>query len=325
MVPWNRLLCSPSDIILAHTRATEVERYEEIPAHSYTIAEHESLATIPTPATSGGLNPIAAVIVALWDSLTAARAMSSGFHFLYQDSQNDYFLAQNLMWAGGIGIGIAIAVCLTRGSRLLVGGISSLVMSGLLLSLLLLGASAGDSDVSIFGFRPSPTQFLVAIAVLTLLSGLLGTAGGKAMRDHQSLAGPILGVRGRHWFWLWLAVYAWVAVLPTGIYYLWLETISTVYVLIHPSLWLAEAWTEGWTLTFGFAGFAATIYGVQISIFNVSAACSSEVRTRKRVLQFLLGTLILVGPVANILFRIAIHTLKHLPDGITTNPWWILR
>jgi hypothetical protein len=122
-----------------------------------------------------------------------------------------------------------------------------------------------------------------------------------------------------------LAVYAWVAILPTGIYYFWLEIISSGYVLIHPSLWLSEAWTEGWTLTFGFAGYAATIYGVQISIFNVSAACSSEVRTRKRVLQFLLGTLILAGPVANILFRIAIHSLKHLPDGITTNPWWILR
>jgi len=234
-------------------------------------------------------------------------------------------LAQNLMWTVGIGIGIAIAVCLARSSAVLVGGISSLLMSGLLLSLLLLGAGEGESDVSIWGFRPSPSQFLVAIAALTLMSGLLGTVGGKAMRDDESLAGPILGIRGGHWFWLWLPVYAWVAILPTGIYYLWLEIISSGYVLIHPSLWFDEAWTEGWTITFGIAGFAALMYGVQISIFNVSAVCSFEVRTRKRVLQFLLGTLILAGPVANILFRIAIHSLKHLPDGITTNPWWILR
>ena len=297
----------------------------EIPAHVYMVAESEPQAGVSIPAPPRGLNPIAAVLVAMWYSLTAAGAMSSGFHFLYEHGQNDYFLAQNLMWTVGIGIGIAIAVCLSRSSRWMVGGVSAVLMSALLLSLLFLGAGDGASEVSIFGFRPSPAQFLVAIAALTLLSGLLGTAGGKAMRDDESLAGPILGIRGGHWFWLWLAVYAWVAILPTGIYYFWLEIISSGYVLIHPSLWLSEAWTEGWTLTFGFAGFAATIYGVQISVFNVSAACSSEVRTRKRVVQFLLGTLILAGPVANILFRIAIHSLKHLPDGITTNPWWILR
>jgi hypothetical protein len=297
----------------------------EIPANVYMVAESEPQAGVSIPARPHGLNPIAAVLVAMWYSLTAAGAMSSGFHFLYEHSPNDYFLAQNLMWTVGIGIGIAVAVCLARSSAVLVGGISSLLMAGLLLSLLLLGAGEGESDVSIWGFRPSPTQFLVAIAALTLLSGLLGTVAGKAMRDDESLAGPILGIRGGHWFWLWLPIYAWVAILPTGIYYLWLEIISSGYVVIHPSLWFDEAWTEGWTITFGIAGFAALMYGVQISIFNVSAACSSEVRTRKRVLQFLLGTLILAGPVANILFRIAIHSLKHLPDGITTNPWWILR
>jgi len=297
----------------------------EIPANVYMVAESEPRVGVSIPAPPLGLNPIAAVLVATWYSLTAAGAMSSGFHFLYEHSPNDYFLAQNLMWTVGIGVGIAIAVCLARSSAVLVGGISSLLMSGLLLSLLLLGAGEGESDVSIWGFRQSPTQFLMAIAALTLLSGLLGTVGGKAMRDDESLAGPILGIRGGHWFWLWLPVYAWVAILPTGIYYLWLEIISSGYVLIHPSLWFDEAWTEGWTITFGIAGFAALMYGVQISIFNVSAARSSEVRTRKRVLHFLLGTLILAGPVANILFRIAIHSLKHLPDGITANPWWILR
>ncbi len=201
----------------------------EIPAPLYMVAESELETGVSTPALPRGLNPIAAVFVALWYSLTAAGAMSSGFHFLYEHSQNDYFLAQNLMWTVGIGIGIAIAVCLARSSHLLVGGISSLLMSGLLLSLLLLGAGNGNSEVSLFGFRPSQTQFLVAIAVLMLLSGLLGTASGKAMRDDESLAGPILGIRGGHWFWLWLAVYAWVAIFPTGIYYLWLEIISSGY------------------------------------------------------------------------------------------------
>lgn len=302
-----------------------MEPYDEVHAQTYTVAEAESAPTVHTPSGSDGLSPVSAVFVAFWYSLIAAGAMSSGFAFLYRGSEHDYYLAQNLMWTVGIGMGVAIAVCLARNSRVWVGSISSLVMSGLLLCLLLAGAGEGASDVSLFGFRPSANQFLAGIAALTLLSGLLGTLGGTAIRKDGSLASPILGIRRRHWFWLWLAVYAWVAVLPTGIYYLWLEIISSGYVLIHPRLWFDEAWTEGWTLTFGIAGFAALMYGVQISILNVSAGCSSDVRTTKRVLQFLLGTLILAGPVANILFRIAIHSLEHLPDGITSNPWWILR
>ena len=151
----------------------------EIPANVYMVAESEPQVGVSIPARPQGLNPIAAVLVAMWYSLTAAGAMSSGFHFLYEHGQNDYFLAQNLMWTIGIGIGIAIAVCLARSSAVLVGGISSLLMSGLLLSLLLLGGGEGDSEVSIWGFRPSPTQFLLAIAALTLLSGLSGPSAER--------------------------------------------------------------------------------------------------------------------------------------------------
>ena len=297
----------------------------EVPAFECATDEFGTRASVSAPSNTDGLNPTIAILVALWYSFTAAAAMSRGFAFLYERGQNDYYLAQNLMWTAGIGIGIALAVSLVRNSHFTVGAISSVIMLGLLLSLLLLGPSNEVADVSLFGFRPSGNQFLIGIAILTLISGLLGTVAGSALRADESLADPLLGIRHHHWFWLWLALYAWVVILPTGVYYLWLEVISTGYVLIHPSLWFNDAWTEGWTLTFGFAGFAAAFYGIDLSIRNVSAKCSSNVRTRKRVLLFLLGTLILAGPVANVLFRIAISSLQHLPDGITANPWWILR
>ena len=297
----------------------------EIQALECSTNEFGARASVSAPSNTDGLHPTIAILVALWYSLTAAGAMSTGFAFLYEGSQNDYYLAQNLMWTAGIGIGIAVAVCLARNAHFIVGATSSVIMSGLLLSLLLLIPNDEMTTVSLFGYRPSGPQFLVGIAILTLLSGLLGTAAGKALRSDESLASPLLGIRHRHWFWLWLALYAWVAILPTGVYYLWLEVISSGYVLIHPSLWFNDAWTEGWTLSFGFAGFGAAFYGINMSIQNVSSTGNSNVRTRKRVLKFLLGTLIMAGPVANILFRVAIHSLKHLPDGITANPWWILR
>lgn len=298
---------------------------DEIQAFDSAIDESGTGAITIADLSTDGIHPAIAILIALWYSLIAAAAMSSGFAFLYKNSENDYFLARNLMWTAGIGIGIAIAVCLTRSSRLIVGVVSSVIMSGLLLSLLYLIPGDEESEVSLFGYSPSLVQFLVGIAALTFLVGLLGTAAGKAIRADASQASSLLGIRHRHWFWLWLGLYAWVAILPTAVYYFWLEIISSGYVLIHPSLWFSDAWTEGWTLTFGFAGLAATVYGIDLSLQSVSATRSLNVRPRKRVLQFLLGTLILAGPVANILFHLAISSLQHLPDGITQNPWWILR
>jgi len=162
--------------------------------------------------------------------------------------------------------------------------------------------------------------------VLTMISGLAGTAVGISARNNESYEGTLLlDIRSRHWFWLWLAFYAWVVEIPTGIYYVWLEVISTGYVLIHPSLWFHDAWTEGWTVSFGIAGVTALVYGINMSIESVSVWGRANMRSGKRVFRFLLGTLIMAGPVANFLFLIAIHSLKHLPDGITQNPWWILR
>ena len=289
-----------------------------------TIDEPEGNGSVAMDSPSDGVHPATALVIALWYSFTASSAMSKGFHFIYEHGQNDYYLAQNLMWIAGIGIGVGLAVYLSRSSRLAVGAISSVIMSGLLLLLIVWVPSDDASGVSLFGFIPSATQFVTAIAVLTLASGLIGTAVGISARTDESLERLLLGIRHRHWFWLWLAFYAWVAIVPTGIYYVWLELISTGYVLIHPSLWFSDAWTEGWTITFGIAGFAAVLYGVNTSIESVSAKCSANMRTRRRVLQFLIGTLIMAGPVANILFLIAISSLKHLPDGITPNPWWIL-
>jgi hypothetical protein len=272
-----------------------------------------------------GLHPVAAVGMALWYALAAGGAMSTGFAYLYEHSKNDYSLTQNSMWIVGMGIGIALTACLARNSRWTVGAVSASIMSCMLLSLLFFIPSDQPGQVSVLRFTPSASNFMVGVAILTLLSGLLGTSLGIAMRADESFANAILGIRHRHWFWLWLPLYAWVAIFPTAIYYVWLEVISTGYVLIHPSLWFDEAWTEGWTITFGFAGFAALVYGIGLSLDSVSSARSTNVRTRTRVFRFLLGTLVMVGPVANVLFRIAIHSLKHLPDGITANPWWVLR
>ena len=300
------------------TESGDAERVTEL---GTTLFEEED-SFIPT---LDGVHPIVAIVIGLWYSLIAAGAMSSGFAYLHKGSEGSYWLVQTLMWTVGIGIGVSFGVCLSRSLQRAVGIVCSLALSAILMSLLLLHPSDDDYDLSLSGHRLSVTQILFGIAFATLFFGLVGTSAGKAVRADKVFHESLLGIRRVHWWWLWIALYCWVAIVPTAAYYFWLEIISTGYVLIHPKLWFSDAWTEGWTLTFGLGGIWASLYGIGTSVEMVSARASGGTRTTKRVLMFLLGTLILVGPVANILFRFAINSLEHLPDGISANPWWILR
>jgi hypothetical protein len=153
------------------------------------------------PAVDGqGLNPVAAILLALWYSLAAAGAMSMGFGYLHQGSPDSYLLVQNFMWCAGIGIGVAFGVCLARSHRRTVGAVSSAVLSALLLCLLFLNLDGQASDIHIFNFRPSIAEFVIATAALTLLCGLLGTALGKEARGERDIADALLAVRLRHWY-----------------------------------------------------------------------------------------------------------------------------
>ena len=289
------------------------------------VARLDPSGSIQTLATPQGLNPIAAIFVALWYSFACSAAMSSGFGHIPGVSKHGHNLAKDVMCAFGFGLGIGIGTYSARNLRIWVGSICSVLISGLLLLPVLFSWSNGASDVSLLGFRPSEIQLESVIAALALLLGFIGTATGKAVNGHEFLGNATLGIRRGHWLWLWMAVWAWVYMLPLSIYYVWLEIVSTAFSLIHPSLLFNEVWTEGRTFTFGVLGFFAMIHGIKISILNVSAGYSSHVPIRKRVLRFLLGTLVFTGAMAGFFFVFAIDTLRELPNGITSNPWWILR
>lgn len=284
-----------------------------------------SAVEIAVASSTDGVHPFIAVIIGLWYSLIAAAGMSSGFRYLVDENVEPYWVLQSLMWIIGIGIGIGLGVSLSRTRQLFVGVACSILMSGLILSLLFFLHPDDYNPLYIFGQSLTVTQVIPGNACAVLLLGLIGTFVGRTVRADAVFSESLLGIRHGHWWWLWIAVFAWASILPTGLYYFWLEIVSTFYVLIHPSLWFNDAWTEGWTLTFGVFGTAAVLYGVGMSFENLSAKASSGKSTLKRVLLFWLGTFILAGgPVANVFYRLAIHTLKHLPDGITANPWWVL-
>jgi hypothetical protein len=270
-----------------------------------------------------GLHPIAAVALAIWYGITAAGAMGVGFHYLHPDTPGAYFLVTDMLGAVGFSLGILLAVLLTKTRPVGVGVASSFLAAGALVSLLLYPPIHDRAPSPILGFTPSIGQFLVGFATLVLTSGLVATFIGLAVRfeDTQLLN----SVPNIHWWWLWLAMWVWVSVVPTGLYFIWLEVISTAFVVIHPSLWFSDALTEGWTWTFGILGLAALGFGIGLSLDSISAQTGSANAIWERALWFLLGTLVLSGLLASVLFRIAIHSLKHIPDGISTNPWWVVR
>jgi hypothetical protein len=296
---------------------------DDISSLAMVIAEGSESYSISTAVPADGLHPTLAVLVALWYSFTTAAAMSMGFAYLYKGSRNDYPLAQDFVSTIGFGIGIAWAVYLARRFRFVVGAVSSVVMSVLFL-FAFLAIQRYAPEVPIFGETSAAMFLTLGIPACILLFGILGTMVGGSLRNNQSLSNNLLRVRHVHLWWLWLALYVWAAILPPGLYYLWLEVIGSGYVIIHPSLWFRYALMEIWMVPLGGAGFGALSYGIDISIRNVSEN-SANVPRWKRVLFFLMGTLIIAGPVANVPFRIAIHVLSHLADGIAANPWWVLR
>src|ERR1039458_9103740 len=108
---------SPGDIIWLILEPTKMDASHEIQALEGATDESGASASVSAPSNTDGLHPTIAILVALWYSFTAAAAMSRGFAFLYERGQNDYYLAHNLMWTAGIGIGIALAVSFVTTSR----------------------------------------------------------------------------------------------------------------------------------------------------------------------------------------------------------------
>jgi hypothetical protein len=178
------------------------------------------------PSTRDGVLPVVAIIIGLWYSVVAAGAMSAGFAYLHKGSEGSYRLVQTLLWTVGIGIGVAFGVCLSRSLQKTVGIVCSLALSGILMSLLLLHPSDDDLELSLFEHSFSVTQILIGIAVATLFFGLVGTFVGRAVRADAVFHESLLGIRHGHWWWLWIALYAWVVIVPTAAYYFWLERVS---------------------------------------------------------------------------------------------------
>jgi hypothetical protein len=257
-----------------------------------------------------------------WYSFILAAAMSSGVRYLHPETPAAHRILQSVAWAIGSGIAIGVASRLARSHGFLVGVGSTFVSAsiwGFLLYFLRgnLDATVGES---IFGHSLSVQTYLIGFAMLILAVGLVSAFFGSRSRNDEELTAHLLLVPSGHWFWLWLAGFAWVSMFPVVAYYFWLQIATALYSVIHPTLWLQV----GSGLTLGFIGIFALFKGIEMSLRAVYDRNSYGSVVWKRVAIFLLGTLLLASIVSPLLLNLDINRMKDMPASLGAHPWWVL-
>ena len=264
----------------------------------------------------------AAFFFGAWYSIVLAAAMSAGVKYLHPDTPNAHGLLQSVAWALGSGIAVALASRLSNKFPFVVGVCSTLVSVLGWMALLYyvrddLGETTGES---IFGYPLSVGTYLVILSLLVLIVGLISAYLGATSRNDEYLTAHFVLMPSGHWFWLWIAGFAWVSMLPIVLYYFWLQLATALYSIIHPALWFLA----GSDLVLGFLGIVALFTGIEISLKAVSDKTSYGGGIWKRVLVFLAGTVLLASLIAPVLLNIDINRMKDVPAFLGAHPWWVL-
>jgi len=275
-----------------------------------------------SPVVTGRLHPAAACLFGAWYSIIFACAMSAGVKYLHHETPEAHGILQSFAWAIGSGMAIALASRLSRTHRLAVGICSSVASASVWICLLMFLSIDFDQATgeTIFGYSISLKQFLIGFSLLILLAGVVSSFLAASSHNDEELTARLLTVPSRHWMWLWIAGFAWVSMLPIVAYYIWLQFATALYSILHPSLWFQE----GSSLFFGFLGIAALFAGIEISLKAVSDKNSYGGSVWKRVLMFLVGTLVLASLVSPVLLNLDINRMKDIPASLGSHPWWIL-
>jgi hypothetical protein len=294
-------------------------RSDDLEDESPVIYKYDD-AVSPTP--TAHMHPVTAFFFGAWYSVILASAMSAGVKYLHPDTPSAHGVLQSLAWALGSGIAIAIASRLSRSHKLAVGIASSLVSASVWIAFLFFLRDNLDETTgeSIFGQPLSLKTYFIGFALLILIVGFISSFLGANSRNDEELTAHLHLVPSGHWFWLWIAGFAWVSTFPIIAYYFWLQIATALYSIIHPSLWFQDV--SG--LFFGIIGILALFKGIEISLRAVSDKSSYGAVVWKRVSMFLIGTVLLASLVSPILLNFDINRMKDMPASLGAHPWWVL-
>jgi hypothetical protein len=201
------------------------------------------------------LRQIRAVILGLWYSFALATSLVSGLKLLSADYSTtglgEHYVFGGLLWAFGIGISSYFAGLKSLRYPIIVGSVSALLPPSVLSVFVFSRGDTLQADQKIsplfLGWTPSANAIFFGLSSVVLLAGILGgvAARGELARvegKYPSNEELTLGIRNRHWLWLWFPMSSWACALPSAGYLWWFLLASGWYWILHPSIWFNWRW-----------------------------------------------------------------------------------
>ena len=279
-----------------------------------------------------------AVFLGLWYTYALAVSLVVRVKILARDNfpgLGSHYVLGGLLWACGVGVSSYFAGLRSQKYPVIFGTLSAF-LPPLLFALLFMRTSetlefSYPLEPLAFGWTPTVRTVFFALWAIVLLAGLLGGIGARSELARPSAPyvtneQQILGVRRKHWLWLWLPMSTWACAVPTAVYLLWLSLAAVWHWVVHPPIWFNWRWYL--FFTFGamtvYLPYALLSTGIKEAWHTLAwghESGLSAVRVTMRFVKYGYG-LAFCG------FWIAVlcgeWVLSKLPIASAGKPWWML-
>jgi hypothetical protein len=200
------------------------------------------------------MRQIRALFLGLWYAVSLAPSLVAGLKLLSGDYSRgglgQHYVFAALLWACGVGMSSYFAGLKSLRYPVFIGCVSAF-LPPLVFSIVVFGSGETltmerDTEPLLFGFSPTANEILLGVSVLVILAGLAGgIAAFSTLREQSEYPSNnelTLGVRNRHWLWLWFPMSTWACALPSALYLFWLLIASGWHWVLHPSIWFNLRW-----------------------------------------------------------------------------------
>lgn len=279
---------------------------------------------------------IRALFLGLWYASALATSVVGGLKLLADDhlpGLGTHYVFAGILWAAGVGLSSYFAGVRSQKYPVIIGTLSALLPP--LLFAIVLFPRREDLEFTYpmeplpFGWTPGPFAAFIGLSVIVIIAGTIGglqarsfLRSGESETDEQLT----LGIKRRHWLWLWIPMSTWACALPSAVYLIWLVLALGWHWIAHPSIWFNWRWllffSFGVMTTYLPYAFLST--GITEALAVVSQHHDPRPSAKQALTRFIgwgygcafLGVWISV--------LVAEWVLSKLPIVSDGKPWWIL-
>lgn len=284
------------------------------------------------------MGQLRSVFLGLWYASTLATSLVAGLKILAGDHSpglGEHYVLAGLLWACGVGLSSYFAGLRSQKYPVLVGVLSGFVPPILFVILLWPRGGTLEFDYPVgplaFGWTPTPTTVLFALSVIVVLAGAIGGLEARSelasgSTGYVTNAELTLGIKRRHWLWLWFPMSTWACATPSAVYLVWLMLASGVHWFLHPSLWFNWRWYLFFSI-----GILTTYLPYALLTTGIGEAWQAVARGRENGLSAAGVAMRFIGYGYGCAFfalwisvLLAEWVLSKLPIVSDGRPWWIL-